>query len=57
MLYLQDVHGDVALDSGNDNLNNSRIEPTKAEAEAISRGLQVSDSYLIRTICTFMSFT
>ncbi|PSS04296.1 Serine/threonine-protein kinase [Actinidia chinensis var. chinensis] len=35
-----DVHGDVALDSGNDNLNNSRIEPTKAEAKAISRGLQ-----------------
>ncbi|PSS08197.1 Serine/threonine-protein kinase [Actinidia chinensis var. chinensis] len=35
-----DMHGDVALDPENDNLNNSRIEPTKAEAEAISRGLQ-----------------
>ncbi|PQQ00067.1 uncharacterized protein Pyn_28370 [Prunus yedoensis var. nudiflora] len=32
--------GDGELDSDNDYLNNSKIEPTKAEAEAISKGLQ-----------------
>ncbi|XP_052181574.1 uncharacterized protein LOC127794484 isoform X2 [Diospyros lotus] len=35
-----DVHGDVELDSDNDNPNNSKIEPTKAEEEAIKMGLQ-----------------
>uniref|UniRef100_A0A5B7B2A2 Protein kinase domain-containing protein n=1 Tax=Davidia involucrata TaxID=16924 RepID=A0A5B7B2A2_DAVIN len=35
-----DAQGDLNLDPDNDNLNNSKIEPTKAEAEAISRGLQ-----------------
>ncbi|XP_058226948.1 uncharacterized protein LOC131335549 [Rhododendron vialii] len=35
-----DVHGDLELDSDNDNPNNSKIEPSKAEAEAIARGLQ-----------------
>ncbi|KAL3841026.1 hypothetical protein ACJIZ3_025617 [Penstemon smallii] len=36
------VDGNVELevDSDNDNVNNSKIEPTKAEAEAIDRGLQ-----------------
>ncbi|THG15183.1 hypothetical protein TEA_009956 [Camellia sinensis var. sinensis] len=36
-----DVHGDMELDSDIDNPNNSKIETTKAEAEAIARGLQV----------------
>lgn len=31
---------ELELDSDNDNQNNSKIEPTKAEEEAISRGLQ-----------------
>ncbi|KAA8522770.1 hypothetical protein F0562_009193 [Nyssa sinensis] len=35
-----DAHGDLDLDSDSENLNNSKIEPTKAEAEAIARGLQ-----------------
>ncbi|XAR51272.1 Non-specific serine/threonine protein kinase [Bertholletia excelsa] len=35
-----DVHGDVELDSDSDNPKNSVIEPTKAEEEAIARGLQ-----------------
>ncbi|KAK3011169.1 hypothetical protein RJ639_010936, partial [Escallonia herrerae] len=35
-----DAHGDLELDSENDNRSNSKIEPTKAEAEAIARGLQ-----------------
>ncbi|KAJ7979492.1 Kinase family protein [Quillaja saponaria] len=34
------AHGDLELDSDNDNLNTSKIELTKAEEEAISRGLQ-----------------
>lgn len=29
------------MDSDSENVNNSKIEPTKAEAEAISKGLQV----------------
>ncbi|KAM1087785.1 hypothetical protein ACFX2H_013251 [Malus domestica] len=32
--------GDRELDSDSDNLNNSKIEPTRAEAEAIAKGLQ-----------------
>lgn len=36
------MHGDLELGSDNDNPNNSKIEPSKAEAEAIARGLQVS---------------
>ncbi|XP_061994144.1 uncharacterized protein LOC133712085 [Rosa rugosa] len=32
--------GDGEVDSDSENLNNSKIEPTKAEAEAISKGLQ-----------------
>lgn len=39
-LELADVHGDMELDSDIDNPNNSKIETTKAEAEAIARGLQ-----------------
>ncbi|KAF7806618.1 Serine/threonine-protein kinase CTR1 [Senna tora] len=34
------AHGDLELDSDNDNVDTSKIEPTKAEAEAIARGLQ-----------------
>ncbi|XP_022755398.1 uncharacterized protein LOC111303416 [Durio zibethinus] len=34
------AHGELELDSDNDNITPSKIEPTKAEAEAISRGLQ-----------------
>lgn len=34
------AHGDLELDAYNENLHNSKIEPTKAEAEAIARGLQ-----------------
>lgn len=34
------VHGDLELDSENDRVDTSKIEPTKAEAEAIARGLQ-----------------
>lgn len=32
------------MDSDSENVNNSKIEPTKAEAEAISKGLQVLSS-------------
>ncbi|KAL2464308.1 Protein kinase superfamily protein with octicosapeptide/Phox/Bem1p domain [Forsythia ovata] len=35
-----DGTGDLEMDSDNDNVSNSKIEPTKAEAEAIDRGLQ-----------------
>lgn len=42
LFFFQDVHGDLELDSDNENPNNSKIEPSKAEAEAIARGLQVS---------------
>lgn len=34
------AHGDSELDSDNDTVKTSKIEPTKAEAEAIARGLQ-----------------
>ncbi|KAI9125445.1 hypothetical protein K1719_004061 [Acacia pycnantha] len=34
------AHGDLELDSDNDNVVTSKIEPTKAEAEAIAKGLQ-----------------
>ncbi|XP_039063143.1 uncharacterized protein LOC120207797 isoform X1 [Hibiscus syriacus] len=34
------AHGEVELDSDNDNISQSKIEPTRAEAEAIARGLQ-----------------
>ncbi|KAK4337554.1 hypothetical protein RND71_042041 [Anisodus tanguticus] len=37
---LTDVQGGVEFDSDNDNVNNSKIEPTKAEEEAIEKGLQ-----------------
>ncbi|KAI4344385.1 hypothetical protein L6164_011619 [Bauhinia variegata] len=33
-------HGDMEMDSDNDNVDTSKIEPTKAEEEAIARGLQ-----------------
>ncbi|KAK9275174.1 hypothetical protein L1049_022435 [Liquidambar formosana] len=39
-LELVNAHGDLELDSDNENLNSSRIEPTKAEEDAIDRGLQ-----------------
>lgn len=39
-LDLQDGHGGLEFDS-DDNVNNSKIEPTKAEEEAIEKGLQV----------------
>lgn len=32
---------DLEIDSDNDNVNHSKIELTKAEAEAVDRGLQV----------------
>ncbi|CAA2988529.1 Serine threonine kinase, isoform 5 [Olea europaea subsp. europaea] len=35
-----DGTGDLKIDFDNDNVNISKIEPTKAEAEAIDRGLQ-----------------
>ncbi|KAL2464368.1 Protein kinase superfamily protein with octicosapeptide/Phox/Bem1p domain [Forsythia ovata] len=35
-----DGTGDLEMDSDNDNVNNTKIEPTKAEAEAIDNGLQ-----------------
>ncbi|KAA8535511.1 hypothetical protein F0562_030514 [Nyssa sinensis] len=35
-----DAKGDLDLDPDNDNQYNAKIEPTKAEAEAIARGLQ-----------------
>ncbi|XP_061349818.1 uncharacterized protein LOC133295055 [Gastrolobium bilobum] len=34
------AHGDLELDSEIDHVDTSKIEPTKAEAEAIARGLQ-----------------
>ncbi|XP_027368938.1 uncharacterized protein LOC113874890 isoform X2 [Abrus precatorius] len=34
------AHGDIDLDSENDHVDTSKIEPTKAEEEAIARGLQ-----------------
>ncbi|KAL4304282.1 hypothetical protein GQ457_10G005290 [Hibiscus cannabinus] len=34
------AHGELELDPDNDNISPSKIEPTKAEAEAIARGLQ-----------------
>ncbi|XWS52178.1 hypothetical protein CRYUN_Cryun11dG0044600 [Craigia yunnanensis] len=34
------AHGELELDFDNDNITPSKIEPTKAEAEAIARGLQ-----------------
>ncbi|KAJ6382126.1 hypothetical protein OIU77_030726 [Salix suchowensis] len=34
------THEEVELSSDNDNIKNNKIEPTKAEAEAIERGLQ-----------------
>ncbi|KAK0584145.1 hypothetical protein LWI29_008313 [Acer saccharum] len=37
---LSNTHGEVETESDNDNVNTSKIEPTKAEAEAIERGLQ-----------------
>lgn len=39
MSVLQIAHEEPELDSDNDNMN--KIEPTKAEAEAIQKGLQV----------------
>lgn len=38
---LQDDQGGLEFDSDNDNVNNSKIESTKAEEEAIEKGLQV----------------
>ena len=32
---------DLELDSGSDTQSNAKIEPTKAEEEAIARGFQV----------------
>lgn len=37
----QDDQGGLEFDSDNDNVNNSKIESTKAEEEAIEKGLQV----------------
>ncbi|KAK7388479.1 hypothetical protein VNO78_23295 [Psophocarpus tetragonolobus] len=37
---LANAHGDLELDSENDHVDTSKIEPTKAEEEAIARGLQ-----------------
>ncbi|KAK4257673.1 hypothetical protein QN277_007234 [Acacia crassicarpa] len=37
---LGNAHGDLELDFDNDNADTSKIEPTKADAEAIARGLQ-----------------
>ncbi|GKV02546.1 hypothetical protein SLEP1_g14978 [Rubroshorea leprosula] len=37
------AHDELEAEFDNENLNISKIEPTKAEAEAISRGLQGSD--------------
>ncbi|KAJ4709366.1 Kinase family protein [Melia azedarach] len=37
---LANIHGELEADSDNDNVDTSKIEPTKAEAEAIARGLQ-----------------
>lgn len=48
LFLLQDTRGDLELGSCNDNLDNSKIEPTKAEAEAIARGLQVPDYHHIQ---------
>lgn len=39
--FMQNAHGNLELDSENDRVDTSKIEPTKAEAEAIARGLQV----------------
>jgi len=39
------------LDFDNDNVDTSKIEPTKAEAEALDRGLQVTACWLIHIIC------
>ncbi|XP_062078612.1 uncharacterized protein LOC133783093 isoform X2 [Humulus lupulus] len=36
----ENAHADLELDSDNDNIDTSRIEPTKAEEEAIAKGLQ-----------------
>lgn len=37
----QNAQVEPEVDSDSDNPNNFKIEPTKAEAEALSRGLQV----------------
>ncbi|KAI4335444.1 hypothetical protein L6164_014088 [Bauhinia variegata] len=39
-LQPEDAHGDTEMGSDNENVDTSKIEPTKAEAEAIARGLQ-----------------
>ncbi|XVE71787.1 hypothetical protein DITRI_Ditri10aG0179900 [Diplodiscus trichospermus] len=48
------AHGELELDSDNNSLTPSKIEPTKAEAEAISRGLLVivffSYYYFLRSL-------
>lgn len=38
------AHGDVEVDSDTENIDKSKIEPTKAEEEAIERGLQTIKS-------------
>lgn len=37
----QDLNGNLDLGSSGDNVDDTKIEPTKAEAEAFARGLQV----------------
>ena len=46
----QNAHGDSELDSDNDTIDTSRIEPTTAEAEAIAKGLQVLNCCLLYVI-------
>ena len=45
----------METESDNDNVNTSKIEPTKAEAEAIERGLQVHLCFYILIINVFMT--
>lgn len=45
LCVLQNVQGDSGLDSDNDDPSTFKIELTKAEEEALARGLQVCICY------------
>jgi hypothetical protein len=44
------------LDTENDRVDTSKIEPTKAEAEAIARGLQVFIPSYSKPLCSYIAF-
>lgn len=53
---MQNAHGDLELDTENDHVDTSKIEPTKAEAEAIARGLQVFIPPYSKPLCSYHFF-